>query len=471
MIWSSRRPTDGRDRHTDGGLLKRGEIIAIGSELLLGGRPDTNSLFLAEQLASAGVEVRFKSVVGDDEADIRQAVRLAAGRAEVVVLTGGLGPTLDDRTRQAVAQATGRPLRRRAEALEGMRRRLAAWGRVPTVAQLRQGLIPRRAEVLPNSVGSAPGFCLTWRGSLIVALPGVPAEAAQMVAASVIPILRTGAATKGRAGPERIEQRLVQTFGLPESEVDRKLKGLIPTSLGVRLGLLASPLGVTVSLTATSEWSTQRLTTSGHPVDRLLKSVRKRLGPYVYAEGAETMEAVVGRHLAARGLVLAVAESCTGGLIGHRLTQVPGSSQYLDRVAVSYSDWAKCDMLGVPEGLIRKYGAVSAEVAAAMARGIRVRSHATIGLSVTGIAGPGGGTTRKPVGLVFVGLDAKRAVSSNVNLPGTGRRPGGAAHVTREFRFHGDRQTIKLRASQAALNLLREWLVATGSRVHGGRRP
>ncbi|MGH7166625.1 MAG: CinA family nicotinamide mononucleotide deamidase-related protein [Nitrospiraceae bacterium] len=455
--------------------MKRGEIIAIGSELLLGGRLDTNSLFLAEQLASAGVEVRFKSVVGDDEPDIQQALRLAAGRAEVVVLTGGLGPTLDDRTRQAVARATGRTLRRRAEALEGMRRRLAAWGRVPTVAQLRQGLIPRGAEVLPNPVGSAPGFCLTWRGCVIVALPGVPAEAAQMFAVSVMPKLGAGSAAwaghRGRSGPERIQRRLLQTFGLPESEVDHKLKGLVPSGLGVRLGLLASPLGVTVSLTATDDRRNRRVAGSGYLVDRLLKAVRKRLGPYVYAEGAETMEAVVGRHLAACGLVLAVAESCTGGLIGHRLTQVPGSSQYLDRVAVCYSNRAKREMLGVSEALMRRYGAVSAEVAAAMACGIRARSHTGIGLSVTGVAGPGGGTARKPVGLVYVGLNTQRASSRNVTARGPGTRTGREARVTREFRFHGDRHTIKLRASQAALNLLREWLVATESRAQGRGRP
>jgi len=421
-------------------------------------------LFLAEQLASAGVEVQFKSVVGDDEADVQGVLRVAARRAEVVVLTGGLGPTRDDRTRQAVSRATGRPLRRRAEAVEGMRRRLAEWGRVPTVAQQRQGLIPNGAEVLPNPVGSAPGFCLTWRGCLIVALPGVPAEAEQMFAASVMPKLlaaaAAGTASKGRGGPERVERRLLQTFGLPESEVDRKLRGLVPAGLGVRLGLLASPLGVTVSLTS-SEHRRHRLGT-GHVVDRLMKAAGKRVEPYVYAEGTETMEAVVGRHLAARGLVLAVAESCTGGLIGHRLTQVPGSSQYLDRVAVCYSDRAKHDMLGVPEALIRRYGAVSAEVAAAMAQGIRTRSHAGIGLSVTGIAGPGGGTQQKPVGLVYVGLNTKRTSSRTVTAGGAGTRTGRKAHVTREFRFHGDRQTIKLRASQAALNLLREWLVATG---------
>jgi len=301
---------------------------------------------------------------------------------------------------------------------------------------------------------------------MIVALPGVPAEAAQMFAVSVMPKLLAGPAARaghrGRSGPERIERRFLQTFGLPESQVDHKLKGLVPNGLGVRLGLIASPLGVTVSLTATDDRRNQRVAGSGHVVDRLLKAVRKRLGQYVYAEGAETMEAVVGRYLAARGLVLAVAESCTGGLIGHRLTQVPGSSQYLDRVAVCYSDRAKREMLGVSEALIRRHGAVSAEVAEAMASGIRARSHAGIGLSVTGIAGPGGGTARKPVGLVFVGLNTQRVSSRNIAARGAGTRTGREARVTREFRFHGDRQAIKLRASQAALNLLREWLVATG---------
>src|SRR5205823_1570752 len=253
-------------------------------------------------------------------------------------------PTRDDCTRHAVARLTGRPLRRRPEAMESMRRRLAEWGRTPTGPQLRQALIPSGAEVLVNPVGSAPGFCLSWRGCLVVALPGVP------------------------------------------------------------------------------------------------------LGQSVYAEGKGTMEEVVGRHLAAHHLTLAVAESCTGGLVGHRLTQVSGSSAYLDRVAVCYSVRAKVDLLGIPEALIRRHGAVSAEVAEAMARGIRSRSQAGVGLSVTGIAGPTGGTAQKPVGLVFVGLDAP------------GRR------TTREFRFHGDRHSIKLRASQAALEMLRQWLVTTGSR-------
>jgi nicotinamide-nucleotide amidase len=182
----------------------------------------------------------------------------------------------------------------------------------------------------------------------------------------------------------------------------------------------------------------------------LVKAVRKRIAAYIYAEGDETMEEVVGRHLVSSRLMLAVAESCTGGLIGHRLTQVPGSSTYLDRVAVCYSDQAKIELLGVPKYLIRRHGAVSAEVAAAMARGIRLRSHAGVGLSVTGIAGPGGATAQKPVGLVYVGLNAGRS---------------GQSSLIREFRFHGDRHSIKLRASQAALEMLRQWLVRYGLRT------
>lgn len=430
--------------------MRAGEIIAIGSELLLGGRLDTNSLFLTEQLASVGVEVRFKSVVGDVEADIASAIRTAARRAEVVVLTGGLGPTRDDCTRQAVARLTGRPLRRRTEALEGMRRRLAEWGRTPTRPQLRQALIPSGAEVLANPIGSAPGFCLSWKGCLVVALPGVPAEAERTFAGSVAPKLSIGSAVQAR-----LQRGVLHTFGLRESDVEGRLSGVVPAGSSVRLGLLASPLGVTVTLTAWVGRPTATRKTGASELDRLMQGARARLGQFVYAEGTDTMEEVVGRYLAARRVTLAVAESCTGGLIGHRLTQVPGSSAYLDRVAVCYSDRAKVDLLGVPDALIRRHGAVSAEVAAAMAHGIRTRSQAGIGLSVTGIAGPAGGTAEKPVGLVYAGLDVPGVRGAEAKAPD--------GSLTREFRFHGDRQAIKLRASQAALDMLRQWLVATGS--------
>ncbi len=409
------------------------ETIAIGTELLVGGKLDSNSLFVAEHLGQLGLEVRFKTVVGDATADIAAALGVAAGRADVVVMTGGLGPTVDDRTREAVAKVTGRPLRRHSDALEAMTRRLAAWGRTPSKAQLRQGLIPRGAEVLQNPVGSAPGFALSWKGCWIASLPGVPAEAREMVSTALIPRLR---ALMGRSRPKPIVRRLIQTFGLPESDVDAALKGLLAAHQSVELGLLASPSGVSVSLTA-----------RGGPPDRLVQAVCERLGARVYAMGEEKMEQVVGRLLTAQGVTLAVAESCTGGLIGHRLTEVPGSSSYLDRSLVCYANRAKVELLGVPSERIDRHGAVSAPVAAAMAEGIRLRSGVAVGLSVTGIAGPGGGTDTKPVGLVYIGLNA----AARPDIP--------AVHVTREHRFHGERSLIKWRASQAALDLLRRWLL------------
>ena len=412
--------------------MRRGEIIAIGSELLLGGRLDTNSLFLTDELAALGIEVRWKTVVGDDEADLMDAIRTAGRRADLVVTTGGLGPTGDDLTREAVARVTNRPLRRHADAVKGMTQRLAAWGRTPTTAQMKQALIPSGAAVLDNPVGSAPGFCLSWKTCQLIALPGVPAEAKAMFTKEATRFVAEPLKARAQA---RIERRVLHTFGILEADIDARVEPLVPSRRGVRLGLLASPLGVTVSLTACG----------GPPemaaLDQAARVVREDLGGLVYAEGPETMEEVVGRALMMRKMTVAVAESCTGGLIGHRLTQVAGSSNYLDRVLVCYSNAAKIELLDVPKVILARHGAVSSEVAAAMAKGVRERSRADVGLSVTGIAGPGGGTAQKPVGLVYVGFDAR-----------------GAGVLAKEFRFHGPRDTIKLRASQAALNLLRQWL-------------
>ncbi len=417
------------------------EIIAIGSELLVGGRFDTNSLFLADGLGALGITVRFKSVVGDNKQDIVEALKTAVKRADLIVMTGGLGPTIDDCTREAVAEATGHRLGRRKEALEGMTARLAQWGRTPNKGQLRQAMIPAGATVLANPVGSASGFCLTWRKALIVSLPGVPREMEAMVIQEVMPILKARLEeTKQTAYP--ILRQVFHTFGLPEADVDAKLKGLIPKGAPVDIGLLASPMGVLVSLTTKPGGRTVGKNVVAQP---LAQEVRSRLSDWLFAEGRETMEEVVGRLLAKQNLTVAVAESCTGGFISHRLTQVPGSSAYVDRGAICYSNRAKQEMLGVPADLIAKHGAVSKEVAAAMARGIRERSNVSVGVSVTGIAGPGGATETKPVGLVYVGLDG-----------------GVGDSITKEFRFHGDRDVIKERASQAALDLLRRWLIGRG---------
>jgi len=407
---------------------------------LIGGRSDSNSIFLADELGQLGITVRFKSVVGDERQDIVTAIHTAVKRAQVIIMTGGLGPTVDDCTREAVAQATGHRLGRRKEALEGLTARLAQWGRTPNRAQLRQAMIPSSATVLKNPVGSAPGFCLARKKALIISLPGVPREMEAMMRQEVVPLLLAASASAGLSLGAPIVRQVFHTFGLPEADVDAKLNGLVSKGLPVDLGLLASPMGVLVSLTTKGNQSAPEK--NRDLLQKLADDVRSRLGEWLFAEGRDTMEEVVGRELAKRGLLLAVAESCTGGLIGHRLTQVAGSSAYVDRGAVCYSNRAKTEMLGVPADLIARRGAVSQEVAAAMACGIRERANVSVGLSVTGIAGPGGGTEAKPVGLVYIGLDG------GIGQP-----------ITQEFRFHGDRNVIKQRSSQAALDLLRRWLL------------
>lgn len=416
------------------------ETIAIGSELLVGGRSDSNSLFITEALGAIGVEVRFKSIVGDDHSDIATVLKTACGRARIVILTGGLGPTVDDCTREAIAAVTGSRLARRKEAFEGMRARLAQWGRIPNTGQLRQALIPSQAIVLPNPVGSAPGFVLVWRGTHIIALPGVPSEMCAMVQQSIIPYLRSHGERSKHPDRQPLTRMVFHTWGMPEADVDAKLKGLLTKRVPVDLGLLASPAGVLVSLTTKAG---KRL--KDEALASLANEIRARLGDWIYAEGQDTMEQVVGRLLSKQGRTVAAAESCTGGLIAYRLTQVPGSSAYVDRTVVCYSNQAKMELLGVSEHLLREHGAVSREVAAAMAKGMRERTGVSVALSVTGIAGPGGATETKPVGLVYIGLD------------------GGDDAMTKECRFHGDRSVIRQRAAQAALDMLRRWLMNKGN--------
>ena len=421
-------------------FMTTAEIIAVGSELLFGGRIDTNSLFLSESLAEYGIQVRFKSVVGDDVEDIGVAVTNAATRVKLVLITGGLGPTVDDVTREAVARVLGKPLRLRPRAFEFIKTRLQSAGRPVAQNQRRQAFLPTGAVLLRNPAGIAPGFALQWKRCWIVCLPGVSHEARRMCAELLLPILR-----KEGLLSSAIETRTIHTFGLLEGEIDSRLRGNIPAVSPFRLGLLASPLGVSVSLTKseTTERKPARKKNarqSAISLDDLMDAVITGLGQHVFSTDGHTMEEVVGQHLRARRCTIALAESCTGGLIAHRLTQVPGSSAYVDRGVVCYDNRAKIELLGVPEALLKKNGAVSAQVAKAMAQGIRTRSKVDLGLSVTGIAGPAGGTKNKPVGLVYVGLATSTGTS------------------TKAFRFHGEREAIKLRSSQAALDVLRRWL-------------
>ena len=419
----------------------KAEIIAIGSEFLHGQRTESNSLFLAEGLAQCGVEVYWKTQVGDHLASIAAVVKTGVQRADVVVITGGLGSTVDDCTREAIAAVTNCPLRRRNSVLHSLKTRYANYGRTMSPVLARQASFPTGAEMLNNPVGSAPGFLLEWKQSVIIVLPGVSKEAKAMFDAAVTPHLAT------RLGQSNILiQRKFSTVGLTELQIDERLQPILKPFPSIELTLLASTQGVSVVLRT---WSlTQNLQMSAkekEEMEQLLPTIQKTLGKSVYGIGEETMEAVVGELLMNHSQTLSVAESCTGGLIGHRLTQVPGSSSYFDRSFVCYSNQAKQDLLGVSATLLRRHGAVSAPVARTMAEGARKNSQTDIGLSVTGIAGPGGGSVRKPVGTVFIGID------------------GPKGSLTKKFKFPGDRQDVKMRTSQAGLNLVRLYLMEGAS--------
>ncbi|MGH7409030.1 MAG: competence/damage-inducible protein A [Candidatus Methylomirabilales bacterium] len=412
------------------------EILTVGTELLLGQIVDTNAAFIAERLAEAGIDVYFKTTVGDNPARIEAAVRPALGRAQVVLCTGGLGPTEDDLTRDVVAKVTGRPLRLNPAVLAQIQARFARRGIPMARNNERQAQVPEGALVLENPRGTAPGLLLRVDPEqTVVLLPGVPAEMRPMLTEIVLPRLREVYGLKGR-----IRSRVLRTTGVSESKVD-ELLGDLWAERNPTIALLARSGEIHVRLTAKAETEAE-LT---HLLDGREAQVRERLGDIVFGRDEESLEVIVGRLLLARRLTLAVAESCTGGLMGHRITNVPGSSAYFDRGVVVYSNQAKTALLGVPAALIAAKGAVSAEVAAAMAEKMREGAGVDLALAVTGIAGPTGGSPEKPVGLTYIAL----AHSGGV-----------AAH---EFRFFTDRDLNKQRAAQTALDLVRRHLLGLPS--------
>ncbi len=427
--------------------MVRAEIIAIGSELLLGGAAETNSLYLADELLKIGIEVRHKTVVGDDPRDIEEALLHALARVHLVITTGGLGPTQDDLTRKVVARVTARRLVLHDKALAAITQRLTARHRSVTPEQTTQALIPMRAEVIPNPVGTAPGFFLYHKNEgvkderALMCLPGPPSEITRMFPEGCVALLEPLA---GKSARGTLVRRRLRTFGLVESEVNARLKDLYETERHAVIGLQAGEMGVDVSITVRD----RHAQAAEAVVKRVERAVRERVGDHLYAAGGQTMEGVVAMKLKAKGLTVAVGESCTGGLIAQRLTSVPGSSAYFDRGLVTYSNRAKVDLLKVPAALIREKGAVSAEVASAMAQGVRERSGTDLGMAVTGIAGPSGGTREKPVGLVFLALADKKST------------------VCRSYLFGGDRDGVRRRASQAALDLLRRYLSGKTSAEH-----
>lgn len=413
----------------------KSEIIAIGSEMLTPFRQDTNSLYITEKLNEVGVIVAYKTIVGDRRKDLLRVIRTGLERTDILVLMGGLGPTEDDLTREAVAEALSIALRRDASLVAALHARAATWRITMPQNNLKQAEVLEGATVLPNAVGSAPGQWLdvTFAGyrKLVMLLPGPPHECRPMFDAECLPRLR--AVIPLRA----IARRTLRAAMLPESQADKVLAPIYSTYADIETTILAHAGDIQLILLC----SKPTLEAAQQRVDELAGRLEEALEDWLYSSQGESLEQIVLYYLGLRQATLAVAESCTGGLVAERITSVAGASRSFLGGAVVYSDELKTAFAGVPADLIAQHGAVSEQVAEALAQGIRLRTGATLGVGVTGIAGPAGGTESKPVGLVHIGVsDAQK---TDV--------------LTRTFR--GDRQRIREYAAQQTLDLVRRRLM------------
>lgn len=403
------------------------EIIAIGSELLTPERSDTNSLWLTEKLNEIGIEVKLKTVVGDDQPRLEEAIGDALKRSDLVITTGGLGPTEDDITRQSAANAVGIPLVYHNDLEVHLRERFKRWGREMPEINKRQAFVIEGAEVLPNPNGSAVGMMMEIGAKMLALFPGPPREMHPMFLEHVFPRLEE------RADGILVRRRVLKVSGMGESAVDEVIAPIYRSYTDVETSILFNRIEIEVHISTkgrSAEDCDARLA-------KLAGEISNALGTAVFATNGEMMEEVIGEMLRTRNKTLSTAESCTGGLIGMRLTEVPGSSNFFMEGAITYSNGSKVRTLGVDPAILEEFGAVSEQTAEAMAAGMRQRTGTDYAISVTGIAGPDGGSREKPVGTVWIGLSTERRTSS------------------RKFRLPGDRELVRWRSSQAALDLLR----------------
>jgi len=411
------------------------EIIAVGSELLTPHRQDTNSLYLTEQLNDLGVEVRFKCIVGDDREGLTAAAKLAMRRSDIIIVSGGLGPTEDDLTREAVADALGLELRRDPEIAAKLEERFAKRGMKMSANNAKQADVLTSAAALPNSLGTAPG---QWIGGkydgqerLLMLLPGPPYEMKAMFEAECIPRLRA------RVPVQHIATRTFKMAMMPESQVDARVAPIYKTYTDVETTILAGAGEIQLHLRCRKDSQPE----AEARVEELSEKIEDELADSIFSRKGETIEQIVSYLLQMRSMTLAVAESCTGGLLAERITSIGGSSRYFLGGAVVYSNELKTQFANVPKALIDQHGAVSREVVSAMAEGIRKRCVSSYGVGITGVAGPGGGSEQKPVGLVYIALAGEE----------------GTQVVERNF--PGDRKRIRQFATQQALEMIRRALL------------
>jgi nicotinamide-nucleotide amidase len=407
-------------------------ILTIGNELISGKTPDTNSSFIARQLQAQGWQTSIMMSVPDDESAIKTGLNHIMSLADAVVVTGGLGPTADDITTSAVARAFGLGVYTDQAALKHIRDRFEKFRLKWTANNEKQAHVPEGAEPIKNPVGMAWGYALKRDGKIIAVVPGVPSEVKRMVPDGVIPVLKKE--FKDEAG--HVESRTIKLSGITEANVDQLLADVDFAGLGVNIGFYPNFPEIQIVLTAiaaTEKDAKKSITAAEGRVSEILKQ-------YIFAYDQDTLEGIVAGLLTDKKLTLAVAESCTGGLVTDRLTDVPGSSAFLERGVIAYSNDCKADLLGVPEDVLKEFGAVSEKTVISMAEGVRRLGKCNLGISTTGIAGPAGGTTEKPVGTVFIAL------------------ANGTTTFCRHHNFRWDRRRNKTMMSQAALIMLKRYL-------------
>lgn len=414
------------------------EIVTVGDELLLGFTADTNAVHLARELGSIGVEIARRTTVGDVADDIRSAVQDALERSEGVITTGGLGPTADDLTKPSIAALFGRELYRDESIVEGMKARWARLRRTGSFPEsnIAQAMIPKGATILPNQHGSAPGIWLEDElGRWVAMLPGVPREMRGLLADEVMPRLRGRLHAAGLTVPTVIRSRTLRTTGIAESALADQLGDLARGVDGMSLAFLPGVESVDLRLTSRGLGDAE----ADAALEAAVVKLRAAAGQYVFGEDGADLAEVVLNACRRRGVQLAVAESCTGGMLGARLTAIPGSSDVFLGGVIAYDNRVKRELLGLTDAQLEERGAVSEEVAAAMAKSVREKLGTDIGIAITGVAGPGGGTAAKPVGMVWVAVD-------------------GIRNEARCLRLFGTREEVRQRAVQAALDMVRRTL-------------
>lgn len=410
----------------------KAEIVCIGTELLLGDIINTNATWLANQLKELGINLYFISTVGDNRQRMYEVLNTAQYRSDLIIISGGLGPTEDDLTREIISNVSARDLIFDQNLADEIAQKFQSFKRKMTSNNLQQAYLVDGAEPIINRAGTAPGVYLKTDEAIFIALPGVPREMKIMFTEEVIPRLK-----KELFSHEIIVSHLIRMCGIGESAMEEKVKDLIQNQTMPTIAPLAGNSEVYLKVTTKAENKEK----ADAMINETIKRLSARLQPFIYGKNEDTLEKVVGLLLKKQGLKLALAESCTGGLIAHRITNVPGSSGYFERGYVTYSNEAKIEELGVPFSVIKDHGAVSPETAKAMALGVLQNSYADLALAVTGIAGPSGGSPNKPVGLVYCAIADKSGMI-----------------IEQEFNFLGDREKVKYSTSQYALYHLWRYL-------------